>query len=316
MRPRGATWLQGRPSGPGPGQGPGQGQGRALLPTPVRPPSSSRPPLLPTPKPNFRSGRSRWGDYSPVEDIQPSSKPDAKPPSKFHSEQHRHGEEKGFKLSSRKPEKASTHHKHVEQADSDSDSSMGAYDGGMHDAGDYPSDDEMETDAHGVKCEADGMHALRIEKVESCAPALNLETRHGDRRFKERESHKSTDGSHAGIQLSQVPLIKIKLEVEEPDLPMDITDFTAVNIKPDPDALESLHTSIDLGVESRIVIKIEPNITPPKEIKEENSYLCTECGKRFNDKFNLEAHLYDHLQEFTGKHPYRCSKCPGRYVPM
>ncbi|XP_034245667.1 bromodomain-containing protein 4-like [Thrips palmi] len=325
FRPHGPTWQQGRPSGPGPGQG----QGRALLPTPVRPHSGARPPLLPTPKANFRSGRTRWGDYSPVEEVQPNNKPDEKPAEKpapkFHPEQHWHGDGKGFVPS--KSDRASTHRKH-DGADSDSDSSMGAYDGSMHDADDYPSADEMETDTSNLKTMSDShkKQDTKVEKfsskkasteltlkIESCTSTKKFETDRSDRPAHERKSHKSTDKSHSNIQPSVAPPIKIKLEAVDPELPMDIMDFP-VNVKPDPDGPDSLslHTSIELDVEHQAVVKIEPGTTQPMETIEENSYLCTECGKRFNDRFNLEAHLYDHLAEFTGKHPFRCPKCPGR----
>ncbi|KAK3911005.1 Zinc finger protein 26 [Frankliniella fusca] len=44
----------------------------------------------------------------------------------------------------------------------------------------------------------------------------------------------------------------------------------------------------------------------------EQPYLCTECRQRFSEHDDLEQHLWDHIAAMTGKHPYRCSKCPGR----
>ncbi|KAE8753121.1 hypothetical protein FOCC_FOCC000044 [Frankliniella occidentalis] len=44
----------------------------------------------------------------------------------------------------------------------------------------------------------------------------------------------------------------------------------------------------------------------------EQPYLCTECRQRFSEHDDLEQHLWDHIAAMTGKHPHKCSKCPGR----
>lgn len=80
--------------------------------------------------------------------------------------------------------------------------------------------------------------------------------------------------------------------------------------QPEPDSGK------DLGLISEPVSKSHhPSDSQRIQPKGKKPYLCTECRRRFVERDDLLQHLYDHIAEFTGKHPFRCPKCPGRRFP-